>query len=61
MSVRKIQTEAASKAINKWVGQFEVAFNIKADKGKPTIRMESIIKRLKKKLKKSRRYSRKKS
>ena len=61
MSVRKIQTEAASKAINKWVGQFEDEFDIQADKGKPTIRMKSIIRKLKKKLKRSRRCSRKKS
>ena len=46
---REIQTEAASKAINSCVGKLEDAFSIKADKGKPTKRMESIIKKLKKK------------
>lgn len=60
MNVRKIRTEAASKAINKWVGKFEDAFDIQADKGKPITRMESIIKKLKKKLKKSRKCYRKK-
>ena len=58
---RKIRTEATSKSINKWVGKFEDAFGIKADKGKPTKRMKSIIEKLNKKMRKLKRRSRKKS
>ena len=49
---QKIRAEAASQSINKWVGKFEDVFKIKADKGKPTKRMKSIIKKLKKKFRK---------
>ena len=49
---QEIRAEAASRSINKWVREFEDAFSIKANKGKPTKRMKSIIKKLKKKFRK---------
>ena len=52
MTIDEIKKKAASKAINRWVREFENEFDLKAKGNFPTQRMKSIIRSLRKKIRK---------
>lgn len=45
--IQDIKKKAASRSMTKWIGRLEDEFDLEAEGGKPTERMEDIIKQLK--------------
>ena len=52
MTIDQIKKKAASKAIGRWVREFEDEFDLKAKGSYPTQRMKSIIRKLRKRFRK---------
>ncbi|MCC2608011.1 hypothetical protein [Planctobacterium marinum] len=50
MSVRDIKIKAHSQSVNKVVSRFENEFQLKANGGKPTEKLQSIIEQIKEKM-----------
>jgi len=50
--IDNIEKKAASKAINRWVREFESEFKLKAKGSYPTQKMKSVIRQLRKKIRK---------
>ena len=53
LAIEDIEKKARSESMNKWIRRFKKEFGLKVKGGTPTIRMEKIIRKLRKRLKRA--------